>query len=55
MQDAKKSVPEVDDTWQQQDKKIMSEVCRHKFKACVHARSALLESHSEIVEAMFDK
>ena len=33
----------------------MSEICRKKFKACVHAKNALIESRSEIAEATFDK
>ncbi len=46
-------IPEQDKSWDCKDE--MVKVVRCKYKACAHAKAALLESRSEIAEAMADK
>ncbi len=52
-QAAKEAVPEQDGNRNYQE--IMVEMVHHKYKACDHAHTALLESKSEIAEATADK
>lgn len=55
MQEAKKSVPELDPASLEKEESVMLGVCRNKFCSCTHVKDALLESNSEIAEATFDK
>ncbi len=54
-QEAKKAIPEIHALWLKINEQVMSEICRKKFKACIHVRNALMESRSEIAEATIDK
>ncbi len=57
MQEAKKVLaPEaLDSSWLEKDESVRLDIYWKKFHACPHARQSLLESRSEIAEAIFDK
>ncbi len=49
------AVEEVNHEWQTMEEMVMLDVCRQKYKTCKHAKTALLESRSELAEATGDK
>ena len=45
----------LDSSWLEKDESVILDICQKKFYAYPHARQSLLESRSEIAEAIFDK